>query len=136
MLGGVNPYLKRISAGLIQESVWLTPYNPRDILQKFIEERGLEGTIIISDIGPDGSIGDEDIKDLVTRVYKLDEINKLYQEFLEIYENSKLTPVEVHFAYLKILRKDPQLPFELLPSSWLGEKAYQVFLKISTKLNS
>lgn len=132
----LREYLKRLGSGLVQESVWLTPYNPREILQEFIEERGLKGTIIISDIGQDGNIGEEDIRDLVVRVYKLDEINKAYKEFLEKYENSKISTKEVYFTYLKILRKDPQLPFELLPSYWLGEKAYQMFLKISSKLNS
>lgn len=131
----LREYLKRLGSGFIQESVWLTPYNPREILQEFIEERGLKGTIIIADIGQDGSIGEEDIRDLVVRVYKLDEINKAYKEFLDKYENSKTTTTEVYFTYLKILGKDPQLPFELMPSYWLGEKANQLFLKINSQLN-
>lgn len=128
--------LKRLGSGLVQESVWLTPYNPREILEEFIEERKLRGTIIISDVGPDGSIGNEDIKDLIIRLYRLDEINKAYKKFIEKYENFKIKDTEVYFAYLKILRDDPQLPFELLPSYWLGESAYKVFLQISSKLNS
>lgn len=132
----LREYLKILGATIVQESVWLTPYNPRIILQEFIDERKLSGTIIISDIGKDGSIGDEDIKDLVVRLYRLDEINKAYKKFIEKYENSKITTTEVYFAYLKILRDDPQLPFELLPSYWLGERAYKVFQQISSKLNS
>lgn len=132
----LREYLKTLGAAIVQESVWLTPYNPREILPEFIDERKLAGTIIISDIGRDGSIGEEDIKDLVVRIYKLDEINKEYGEFLEKSENSKVAPTKVYFSYLRILKKDPQLPFELLPSYWLGEKAHKVFLKISSKLNS
>ena len=70
-------YLKRIGAGMIQESVWLTPYDPNDILREFTKERKLKGSIIVSDLGKDGSIGEEDIKDLVRRIYKLNEINKI-----------------------------------------------------------
>lgn len=130
----LRKYLKRIGAGMIQESVWLTPYNPHDILRGFVEERNLGGTIIVSDIGKDGSIGEGDIKDLVVRVYKLDEINKEYRKFLERFENSTAALFEVSFAYWKILKKDPQLPSELLPANWLGEKAYKLYLKSNPKL--
>lgn len=132
----LREYLKRIGAGAIQESVWLTPYDPNEILQEFIKEHELREAIIISNIGRDGSIGEEDIKDLVVRIYNLEEINKKYREFLEKYENSEITGKEVYFEYLKILRKDPQLPFELLPPDFLGETAHEVFLKITSKLNS
>lgn len=132
----LREYLKRIGAGLIQESVWFTPYNPRGIVQEFIKERELAGTVIVSDIGKDGSIGEEDIKDLIIKVYKLDEINKDYQEFLEKFKDSAATFFEISFAYWRILRRDPQLPFELLPSNWQGEKAYQVVLKSQPKLST
>jgi len=132
----LREYLKVLGAVMIQESVWLTPYNPSDILREFTNERKLRGTIIVSDIGKDGSIGEEDMKELVRRLYKLDDINQEYQEFLAKAENSQITPTQVYFSYLKILKKDPQLPFELLPSHWLGEKAHKVFLKICSKLNS
>lgn len=132
----LREYLKRIGAGMIQESVWLNPYDPHDTLRGFIEERRLKGAIIISDIGKDGSIGEEDIKDLVIRVYHLNEINKKYQQFLEEFEDSGAKLWEVAFAYWAILKNDPQLPFELLPSDWLGERAYQLFLKSQAKLSS
>ncbi len=131
----LREYLKRIGCGTVQESVWLTPYNPRGILQEFTEERKLNGTIIISDIGQDGSIGEDDLKDLVARVYNLNEINKSYKEFLEKYEILKIKSTEAYFTFLKILRNDPQLPFELLPPYWLGEKAYKLYLKVGFKLN-
>jgi phenylacetic acid degradation operon negative regulatory protein len=132
----LREYLKRIGAGMIQESVWLTPYNPREVLREFIEERKLRGAIIISDVGKDGSIGEEDIKDLVIRVYRLNEINKKYQEFLEKFDDSQAKLWEVAFSYWAILKNDPQLPFELLPSDWLGEKAQQLFLKFQAKLST
>ena len=114
---------------MIQESVWLTPYDPNDILREFTKERKLKGSIIVSDLGKDGSIGEEDIKDLVRRIYKLNEINKEYKEFLEKFAGTQTIPLQTPFAYWKILKNDPQLPFELLPGDWLGERAYQLFLK-------
>ena len=126
----LREYLKRIGAGLIQDSVWLTPYNPRVILREFIEERNLAGAIIVSDLGADGTIGDENIKDLIARIYKLQEINNQYSDFLEEFKEQKEKSAKVSFRYLGILREDPQLPFSLLPKGWLGEKAHKLFLKL------
>lgn len=123
----LREYLKRIGAALIQDSVWLTPYNPRVILREFVRERNLTGAIIVSDLGQDGSIGDENLKDLIVRVYKLQKINNQYADFLEEFENQKERSSKVSFVYFGILKDDPQLPFELLPQGWLGEKAHQLF---------
>lgn len=132
----LREYLKKIGAGVIQESVWLTPYNPNDILKEFIDERNLRGTVIISNLGKDGSIGEEDIKDLLVKIYKLEKINEEYNEFLEKYANKQINPLKICFSYWRILKKDPQLPFELLPSNWSGDKAYQLFKGSQSKLNT
>lgn len=132
----LREYIKRMGAGMIQESVWLTPYNPHELLKEFIDERKLEGTIIVSDIGKDGSVGEEDIKDLVIRVYKLHDINRDYKKFLDTFGNAKEFFFEVAFVYYKVLKKDPQLPFELLPSDWMGEKAHKLFQQFQSKLNT
>lgn len=126
----LREYLKRIGAGLIQDSVWLTPYNPRVILREFVRERNLAGAIIVSDLGADGTIGDENIKDLIARIYKLQKINNEYSDFLEEFKEQKAKSSKISFAYFKILKDDPQLPFTLLPEGWLGEKAYKLFLKL------
>ena len=119
----LREYLKRIGCGRLQDSVWLTPYNPIDILRSFIDENGLSGTIIISDMGKDGSIGEEDLKSLVSRVYFLNKLNDRYEEWLkDIDEHGVDHWAAVH--YLSILRDDPQLPFDLLPSWWKGDRAY------------
>jgi phenylacetic acid degradation operon negative regulatory protein len=131
----LREYLKRIGAGMIQESVWLTPYDPNDILREFAKERKLKGSIIVSNLGRDGSVGEEDMKDLLRRIYKLDKINKDYEEFLEKFTDVQISASQTPFAYWRILKNDPQLPFELLPNDWLGRKAYQLFLK-SQKLST
>lgn len=125
----LREYLKSICAGMIQESVWLTPYDPTDGITDFVEEKDLSGSIIVSSIGKDGSIGSEDIKDLIKKVYRLDEINNSYKEFLDKYSKAKKWVSQITFSYWKILNNDPQLPFELLPSDWRGEDAYKLFLK-------
>lgn len=129
-------YLKKIGCGMLQRSVFLTPYNPKGVLEDFIEETGLRASVIISDVGEDGSIGEKDIKTLVREVYHLDELNDEYRNFISDFKNTKkgtTAPLKVGFAFIEILEKDPQLPFELLPDDWVGEKAYEISRKLTAE---
>lgn len=119
-------YLRSIGCGKLQDSVWMTPYDPTDILRSFIDERSLGGTIIVSDLGSGGSIGEEDLRTLVIRVYQLEKLNKRYEDWLEDVEAHKSVDHLAHIQFLTILRADPQLPFALLPSWWRGDEAYRV----------
>jgi len=123
----LRDYLRRIGAGMLQISVWLTPYDPRGILKEFIKKRNLSGAVIVSDVGKEGSIGEEDLDDLIRRVYKLDELNERYRNFIGLIKNRELDKPQVAFRFLSILADDPQLPFELLPYDWQGKRAYEVF---------
>lgn len=132
----LREYLRRIGCGMFQRSVWITPYNPKEVLKKFIKERYLKGSVIISDVGSDGSIGDEDLRTLVVKVYNLEELNKRYQNFLEKYRKREDFSIQTLFSFWSILQDDPQLPFELLPGDWLGKQAYRVFLRARKKLRA
>ena len=123
----LREFLKKIGCGMLQASVWLTPYNPKELLREFIEKRKLSGTVIISDIGKDGSVGEEDLDDLIRRVYNLDQLNDRYEDFIYQVKNRRLDKSQIAFQFLSILSGDPQLPFELLPYNWQGKKAYQLF---------
>lgn len=123
----LREYLRKIDCGMLQISVWLTPYNPTGVLKDFIRKKNLLGAIIVSDIGKDGSVGEEDLDDLINRVYKLDELNERYETFIYAAEQRELDRMQTAFEFLSILADDPQLPFELLPYNWRGEKAYGIF---------
>lgn len=114
--------LRNIGCGRLQDSVWITPYNPVDTLRSFIDHHDLMGTIIVSDIGKDGAIGEEDVRALIVRVYRLEELNQRYIEWLKETEDGIDHWMIIRF--LTILKDDPQLPFTLLPPWWKGDKAY------------
>ena len=124
--------LKRLGCAPLQDSVWLTPYNPKGILETFVEEHNLHGSIIVSDTGSDGAVGDKSLKELIREIYDLDDLNDRYRDFL--YEFSKVkkkaSPDIVASHYLSILKDDPQLPFELLPTDWRGDEAYELYEEI------
>lgn len=117
--------LKKIGCGMLQNSVWITPYNPKGVLANFIKQRNLKGAVIVSAVGDKDSVGDETLQEIVSRVYKLDELHERYLEFISKYSKQKTTA----FEFLSILQDDPQLPFKLLPSDWAGDDAYKIFKK-------
>lgn len=120
--------LKIIGCAYLQNSVWLTPYNPRGVLESFVEEHDLHGSIIVSDTGTDGAVGEQSLKELIRKVYYLDDLNERYKNFLREFSKTKkkVSVDAVAGCYLSILKDDPQLPFELLPANWLGDEANEL----------
>jgi len=128
----LRDFLERLGAGMLQASVWLTPYNPSKNLKQFHEDNNDIGEIIISCIGKDGYIGKKSIQELLQEVYCLDELNYRYEAFIEQFKNqSQAVKYQAAISYLSILSEDPQLPWELLPKNWLGDKAYLLYKKIT-----
>ncbi len=121
----LREYLKRIGCGRLQDSVWITPYNPIDTIRTFMEERDLAGTVIVSDMGEGGAIGEEDRRELIVRVYNMEELSDRYEHWLHKYPSKLSVDHWVVVQFLSILADDPQLPFPLLPSWWQGIKAYE-----------
>lgn len=131
----LREYLRRIGCGRLQDSVWMTPYNPIDTIRGFVGERGLNGTIIVSDVGSDGSIGEEDLRSLIVRVYRLEGINDLYEAWLKEVDEEGGVDHRLVLRYLSILKYDPQLPFALLPKWWKGDEAYEKVKSLLLKLS-
>ncbi len=130
-------YLKKIGCGKLQNSVWITPYNPQEVLRDFVEKNDLEGAVVISAVGNRQNVGNESLEELVARVYDLDEFHGRYLDFnLKYYKIKKFKPEvkqTVVFDFLSILKDDPQLPFKILPSDWAGTEAHQIFKKASKR---
>lgn len=128
-------YLRKIGCGMFQRSVWLTPYNPREVLSEFIKERKLSGAVVVSSLGKDGSIGKEDLPTLLERVYHLGDLHGCYLDFISKYKDyqEKKKPFsksKLAFDFYAILEDDPQLPFELLPHYFAGPEAYRFFQEL------
>lgn len=124
-------FLKRIGCGVLQESVWVTPYNPKRLVEEFVHNNNLdEGLVIVSSLGKDGTIGDMNLSELMGMVYNLSKLNGRYDKFLDEAKGKKLTRERAIFAYNSILIDDPQLPFELLSKDWKGDSAYFMFRRL------
>lgn len=124
-------YLKQIGCAVLQESLWLTPYNPRKLVDEFVSVHAIEGTLLVSRLGKDGAVGDEGLNNLLERVYQLQKLNHEYAKFIDLYKRTNtLNEWSVAMVFQRIIADDPQLPFALLPNGWRGDEAYRLYQKI------
>ena len=120
--GILRENLKRLGFGEMHASLWISPFNFLAEIEKIIQEYQLSSCVIlaISD-----KVGKEESKVLANKIWGLDKINRRYKEIIDKARNQ--SPKNLVFEYFSILQRDPQLPSELLPEDWLGEKAYSIF---------
>lgn len=118
--------LRELGFGMLQESVWITPYNFILDFQEFIESQGLEESVFILETSL-FIVGDE--KKLAAKIWPLSEINLRYKKLFGLLTELRgrvKTSIEglrkLRSEYLEILREDPCLPKELLPKKWYREK--------------
>lgn len=130
----LREYIRRTGGALLQESLWLNPYNPARILSDFVAEHDIPGSILVSKLGKDGAIGEEKLPDLIRRVYNLDDLALRYESFLNAYTKrgkQSIYPLEAAMSYLSILKDDPQLPFPLEPEDFPAARAHVLYRKIT-----
>ncbi|MBI4066261.1 hypothetical protein HY411_00950 [Candidatus Gottesmanbacteria bacterium] len=121
----LREYIRRTGGAILQESLWINPYNPRLLLETFTREHDIPGTILVSKLGIDGAIGNETLPELINRVYKIEGLSDAYEEFLQTYRQPTPVPKgKIALDYLSILKDDPQLPFPLQPNDFPAERAY------------
>lgn len=117
--------LKELGFGQLQQSVWISPINYLPILEKIIFNYQLEPFVIFSQTN---KIGRETSQELTERVWKLKKLNQEYQRFISNWKKAenKKEKALLQMKYLQILAKDPQLPKELLPKDWAGNKVHRL----------
>ncbi len=130
----LRSYIKKTGGALLQDSLWINPYNPIKLINEFLSERNIPGTVLISKIGKDGAIGDETLPTLLERVYNLDALKKRYEEFIDTYSSQSRSPFKGIQEYFSILANDPQLPFPLLPKNFPDKKAHDLFTSLQSRL--
>lgn len=121
-------YIRKTGGARLQESLWVHPYNPTHILADFTRINQIPGTVIVSKLGKDGAIGNESLFELISRIYHLEALTNEYQEFIETYKYDRKTPFwKVSVDYFRVLKHDPQIPFELLPKDFPAAVAYKIY---------
>jgi len=106
-----------------------------------LSDLGVLDRVVIMHARLDRITSNQSQHDLVRACWPLDEIEEHYRRFLKtfrpIYKTARATAdlppplcllariILIH-EYRKIILRDPLLPRELLPSSWMGAAAYQL----------
>lgn len=126
--------LNESGAKMIQQSVWLSVVDLSREMKKFQNDLNENGTILVSTLKKGEGVGQERINSLIERLYHLDDLNKLYYEFIQLAKTKLLAEEEqsiLKLKFLSILAKDPQLPKDLLPGVWYGDEAYKQYTKLT-----
>lgn len=120
----------------LSPGVWICPWVDRqDEAVKVLADLGLSevSRIFIGEL----SVNDDTSK-LVSDAWDLPSVEDAYESFQSCHENIKPTTDEEHFVALirminewrRLPLKDPDLPPELLPPNWSGDKASELFHKL------
>lgn len=133
-------FLKKLGAVKLQQSSYLLFSNPAELINEFLKDYPyFSGNTLISKLTKQGILGGEDISKFLWSRAGMDEVNSQYRSFIDRYKMSKdISKSKIFLDYFSILRKDPQIPFELLSDEYLGDEAYLLFLRLSknTLLNT
>ena len=117
--------LSELGFGLLQESVWISPYHFEEDFQEYLEARGLAKYCYVLKVK---TLFTKDIKELARRVWPLDEINQRYLQVIEkisqLSEGGETKDFkEIWRFYWQTVSLDPFLPAEFLPKDWARKKA-------------
>lgn len=128
----LRQFLKKSNAVMIQESVFLSACDLREELAVFLKETKVSGQILVTKLGKESLLGKETIVGFLEKIYKLNDLNIRYKEFLKRFSSKKIqeiSPFTLDFAFSNIYRGDPKLPTEFLPNDWFGDKALSLYKK-------
>ncbi len=127
--------LLKLGFGMLQRSVYITPFNIAEQVSDFLEENDLDEYAIVFEME---RLTGESEKELARVVWKLDNLHFRYLDFVMKWEKlledpNKLTLKKFRKCqdeYYSLLLDDPGLPRELMPDDWLSSQANNVFKKL------
>lgn len=132
--------LLKHKCAMLQNSVYITPYNPSTIIREFSNKYSLPGEILISTLDIKSTFQTApEVRRVLWKVFQLEKLNLRYGQFLDSYaglspesiQNKKLV-LSITLQYASIKKDDPQLPPELLLEGYLGFEASELFHKLIT----
>ena len=126
------------NAAMLQNSLYITSYNPSSLIQNFNRQHGQVGEVFISTLDIKSTFQTAiEVRSILWKVFQLEKLNQRYAQFLDSYaglssesmQNKRLI-LSITFQYVSIRRDDPDIPPELLLESYLGFEATKLFHKL------
>jgi phenylacetic acid degradation operon negative regulatory protein len=132
-------YLVTLGFGKVQRSIWISPYDFSEIIQRYAKKLELSKYIFQITAEKFKGLSEAalvqafwDLKGIQNKYLKLIQLyTKKQKELAELFKNSprdkdistQITREHLLWDYQSILSRDPHLPAEFLPDDWGGEKA-------------
>lgn len=144
----LNRGLLWLGYGRIAAGVFALPRNQREVLNELLADLNLENTVVPMQAHTNDN---DSLKKLVLSRWKLDDLQRLYREFISNYLQAskvlkKQNPPDGHsmlllrilliHEYRRILLRDPELPIKMLPEHWEGHAARTLTAEIYRELVS
>jgi phenylacetic acid degradation operon negative regulatory protein len=126
--------LIELGFGMLQKSVWISPYHFEEDMREFLASKNLDSVVIVLSAK---KLWTGDLRKMAKNVWELERIIKKYEvvikkvnEFFKVNTRSKKKILkQAYEQYLETLAFDPMLPSEFLPEDWLREKARKLLDK-------
>lgn len=117
--------LKELGFGMLQKSIYISAYDLVQDMYEFLHSQSLLGKAFIL-TAKHQLMGEP--KDLANQVWQVDKLQDEYDQLwlriihLKDKKNRSKETREIKNDYLNLIQKDPCLPYDLLPSDWIGKK--------------
>lgn len=127
--------LKELGFGMWQKSVWISPHDIVADFSEFLESSSLLGKVCILEAT---TLIGEAPKELASRIWHLEDLNKkyqyIYQDLMESYDRGKSSDKmsrsrkfkEIRERFVEVLLSDPFLPRQLLPDDFVRDKLWKL----------
>jgi phenylacetic acid degradation operon negative regulatory protein len=133
--------LTRLGFGMVAPGIWIVPAHPADATAETLRRLELDS---YADLFHADHLAFGDLAGKIRRWWDLDELDRLYREFLAAHEpvlrrweGARPGGPEAFAGYVRALTDwrrlpylDPGLPAELLPPGWAGIRAAETFFTL------
>ncbi|MGA1838109.1 PaaX family transcriptional regulator C-terminal domain-containing protein [Herbiconiux sp. 11R-BC] len=128
---GTRKDLAWLGYGQLTPSTWMSPHDRLEPARRILADRPVQSL----DLLHCRSLGPEDDRSIAARCWNLDDLQQEYTSFVERFgEIPALTGTDALVARVRLTDeyrhfpfRDPDLPQELLPADWIGQRAHYVF---------
>lgn len=116
----------------IRSGVYISPHPTQSSIKRMATDFGISQHLTIMEVERL-----EHEKQSIASIWRLDDINNQYENFIKRAHRERkraywpLRAKELERQFALIYGTDPHLPDSLLPTDWLGTKAYEVYKEIT-----
>lgn len=117
-------FLKSVGFGRLQLSIWITPFPAREILDTFLQNAKLTGSVMVVEAEYVSGMASEELAD---RVWGLSSLVRQYRLFAEECAGSNKPSQALKEQFQHCVVTDPFLPDGLLPYDIGRERAFRAY---------